>query len=98
MSTSPSVTTEGEAQVPLSVCAPSCGVSCLTFRSQATRPSLRLNAMTTKRCAALGLTPPLGACDSARGTFQGIAVVMYTLSPQTTGDDEPRPGTSAFQR
>ena len=45
-----------------------------------------------------GSTPPRGACDSATLVPAGIAVRTKTRSPQMTGEAEPRPGISTFQR
>ena len=40
--------------------------------------------------------PPRGLCASSAGTPAGTAVSRKMRSPQTTGDDEPRPGISTF--
>ena len=42
--------------------------------------------------------PPRGACDAAASSPTGTAESTNSRSPQITGDDEPRPGISTFQR
>src|SRR5688572_19715583 len=93
----PSVVAELDAQVPLSWCVASWGVSSRATRSQRVLPVLRSTAITMKRCGSRGLTPPRGSCDVDPEAPEGIAVVRNTWSPHTTGEDEPRPGISTFQ-
>src|ERR1700687_1183105 len=98
MTCPPSVTAELDAHVPLSACDASCGVASRATRSQTVFPVRRSMAYTTKRWGTLGWTPPLGACVAAQDAFDGIAVRRNSRSPQTTGEADPRPGISTFQR
>ena len=68
------------------------------MRSHAIFPVARSKAYTTKRCVSLGVMPPRGVCVPAPDADAGMAVRTNTRSPQTTGDDDPRPGISTFQR
>ena len=51
-----------------------------------------------KRCSSLGWRPPRGACDGSPDRPTGAAVSTKILSPQITGEADPRPGISIFQR
>ncbi len=42
--------------------------------------------------------PPRGSCAAAPVTPTGTADSTNTRSPQMTGDADPRPGISTFQR
>ena len=95
---SPSVMAELDAQVPLSLCDASCGSASRAVCCHTILPSFRLIAMITKRCTPRTGSPPRGACGSPTSPPAGTAVNRKTRSPQTTGDAEPRPGISIFQR
>src|SRR5262245_60291855 len=92
----PSVIGELEAQVLLSACPASCGSTSVATRSQTVRPVLRSMAYTTNRCAPRGRRPPRGACWASPCTPTGTADETNTRSPQTIGDELPRPGISTF--
>ena len=49
-----------------------------------------------KRWGTRGLTPPRGPCVAPTGVFEGTALRMYSRSPQTIGEELPRPGSSTF--
>src|SRR5262245_9876345 len=98
MTSSPSVTGELDAHVPLSARVASCGTFSAATRSQTVLPVLRSRARTVYLCATRGCTPPSGAWEASSDAAAGTAVATKTRSPQTTGEADPRPGISTFQR
>src|SRR3954463_10959521 len=88
---------DDDAHVPHCGCEPSCGVCSRAVLSQTTFPVFRSSAMTTNLCGTRA-PPPRGSCDALPFSTTGTADRMKTLSPQTTGVPDPRPGISTFQR
>src|ERR1700682_5076258 len=74
------------------------GRSSRAVRSHTTRPVRRSIARIVNRWTSRGWTWPLGSCEVTPAAPIGIAVKTNSRSPQTTGDDEPRPGISVFHR
>src|SRR5262245_16909855 len=95
---SPSVMAELDAHVLLSVCEASCGSCSRATRSQISFPDCRSYASTVNLWTPRGRNPPRGECCASPVTPAGTAVVTNTLSPQTMGVDDPRPGMGVFQR
>ena len=103
-STSPSVSAEGAAQLPV-WCLPSCGTASRTTRSHATAP-VRLSTASRVYCSVRDadsvptkrrvrrVNRPSRVPLSPTGT----AVVTNTWSPQMIGVADPLPGIAIFQR
>src|SRR5262245_1026338 len=89
---------DDDAYVPFSACDASFGTHSRAVRSQMTWPLFRSSAITTNRCRGCGCTPPCGVWEAVPVRPAGIAVSTNTLSPHTTGEADPRPGISVFQR
>ena len=101
-STSPSVTAEGEAQLPVR-CLPSCGAASRTTRSQAISPVRRSTASSMYRSDCDGDSVPtkrlvrrVNRPSRVPLSPAGTAVDTNTWSPQTIGVAEPLPGIAIF--